>query len=64
MIDGVGTRAEVVPFENGGELCQAGERRLVLRAGREESLIYAVLASPSVFFTSMGKWLGLTVWGL
>eukprot|EP00904_Undaria_pinnatifida_P013735 jgi/Undpi1/9492/HiC_scaffold_27.g11948.m1 len=55
VIDGVGTRAEVVPFENGGELCQAGERRLVLRAGREESLIYAVLASPSVFFTSMER---------
>eukprot|EP00904_Undaria_pinnatifida_P013737 jgi/Undpi1/9494/HiC_scaffold_27.g11950.m1 len=45
--------AEVAPFEGGGEHCQAGGRRLVLHGGREESLIYVVLASPSVVFTSM-----------
>ena len=62
--DGVGAGAAVAPFEDCGDLSQAGERCLVLRACLEESLIYVVLASPSVFFTSMGKWLGLTVWDL
>ena len=56
--------AEVAPFEGGGEHCQAGGRRLVLHGGREESLVYVVLASPSVVFTSMGKWLRLTVWDM
>ena len=60
--NGVAVGAEVGPLEGGGELSHAGERRLVLRAGREESLIYVVLASPSVVFTSMGKWLGRTAW--
>ena len=59
--DGVDAGTEVVPFEDGGEHSQPGGRRLVLRAGREDSLLYVVLASPSVVFTSMGKWLGLTM---
>ena len=51
-------------YEDVGEHSQVVERRLVLRAGRKEFLVYAVLASPSVVFTSMGKWLGLTKWDL
>ena len=60
----VAAGAEIMPFEDGGAYPQAAGRRLVLHAGREESLIYVVLASPSVVFTSMGKWLSLTVWDL
>ena len=59
--DGVDAGTEVVPFEYGGNFSQPGGRRLLLRAGREESHIHVVLASPSVVFTSMGKWLGLTM---
>ena len=56
--------AEKTPFEDSGAHPQGAGRRLVLHAGREESLIVVVLASPSVVFTSMGKWPILTVWDL
>ena len=60
----VAAGADVAPFEDSSEHSQAGGRRLVVHAGWEESLIYVVLASPSVVFTSMGKWLSLTVWDM